>query len=77
MQLLPIPDASGSPIFWINADHLVSVSRLHIQTGRDVRLVAELKIEGMPLHRVELGTFDTIASADSSWTAFLERLQSP
>ena len=76
MNLLPIPDASGSPLFWINAHHLISVSRLHIHSGRDVRLIAELKVEGMPLHRVELGTFDNGTSADPTWTAFLNRLQS-
>ena len=75
MKLLAIPDANGHPVLWVNADHLVSVSRLHLQTGRDVRLLAEIKVEGMPLHRLELGTFASIEAADRQWAAFLEQLQ--
>ena len=75
MKLLAIPDASGKPLLWINADHLVSVSRIHLQTGRDVRLVAEIKIDGMPLQRVELGTFGSIQASEVPWASFLELLQ--
>ena len=75
MKLLPITDATGKPLFWINADHLVSVQRLDFETGESVQLRAELKVEGMPLQRVELGTFPTSDSADLAWSDFLGRLE--
>ncbi|MBT2519075.1 hypothetical protein J7E29_16660 [Streptomyces sp. ISL-90] len=75
MKLLAIPDATGKPLLWINAKHLVSVARLHLQTGREVILVAELKVDGMPLQRVELGTFGSLEETDAPWATFLERLQ--
>ena len=34
MKLLAIPDATGKPLLWINAEHLVSVSRVHLHDGR-------------------------------------------
>jgi len=75
MKLLAIPDASGKPLLWINAEHLVSVGRIHLHDGREVRLIAELKVDGMPLQRIELGTFDSLEAADAPWETFLSRLQ--
>lgn len=55
MHLIGVPDASGKPAIWINADHLVSVQPV-VRTGeRDVTLEAELKVDGMPLQRINLG----------------------
>jgi hypothetical protein len=75
MKLLAIPDATGKPLLWINAEHLVSVSRLHFNTGRDLELRAELKIDGMPLQRINLGVFATPELADVAWAEFLARLE--
>lgn len=75
MRLLPIADAMGKTLFWINADYLVSVHRLDFETGESVQLRADLKLEGMPLQRVELGTFPERDSADLAWTDFLGRLE--
>jgi hypothetical protein len=75
MKLLAIPDASGKPLLWINAEHLVSVGRIHLHDGREVRLIAELKVDGMPLQRIELGSFDSVETADAPWAAFLGHLE--
>ena len=75
MRLIGIPDASGQPAIWINADHLVSVQPIYSNDGTSDLLTAELKVDGMPLYRVKLGTFDTRAAAQAKWAWFLEELQ--
>lgn len=75
MQLLHIPQAHGAPDTWINADHLVSVSRLQRQGPEGHELTAELKIEGMPLLRVPVGVYLELVDADAAWTKFLDELQ--
>ncbi|KRE28235.1 hypothetical protein [Agromyces sp. Soil535] len=75
MKLLAIPDASGKTMLWINAEHLVSVGRIELHDGREVRLIAELKVEGMPLQRIELGAYSSPQEADTPWASFLARLE--
>ena len=75
MQLLHIPPAKGVPDMWINADHLVSVARLQHQGPNGLELSAELKIEGMQLLRVPIGTFLELADADAAWSTFVVDLQ--
>lgn len=75
MHLIGVPDASGKPAIWINADHLVSVQPV-VRTGeRDVTLEAELKVDGMPLQRINLGAHADRAAADVAFDAFLHKLQ--
>lgn len=75
MHLIGVPDASGKPALWINADHLVSVQPV-VRTGeRDVTLEAELKVDGMPLQRINLGAHADRAAADVAFDAFLHNLQ--
>jgi len=76
MQLIPVPDASGSPTMWINADHLVSVMPVTRTGERAVVLEVELKIDGMPLLRINLGEHDDRAAADVAFASFLVTLQS-
>jgi hypothetical protein len=71
MKLVPVPPANGRPVLWVNPDHLTSVGRLDFDTGNSVQLRAELKVEGMPLQRVDVGTFPTIEMADAAWASFL------
>lgn len=75
MRLLAVPDASGKPSFWINADHLVSVHRVERRIEHGSTLEAELKVDGMPLQRVLLGDFNDIAALDQAWGQFLTTLQ--
>lgn len=75
MRLLPIPDADGNPTMWINADHLVSVQAVTRGGERGVVLDAELKVDGMPLHRVRLGEHADKADADAAFARFLAVLQ--
>ena len=75
MQLLHIPPAKGAPDLWVNADHLVSVARLQRRAPEGIELTAELKIEGMQLLRVPVGTFLELPEADAAWSAFLVELQ--
>lgn len=76
MRLLAIPEPAGrQPTLWINADHLVSVQRIERGAAAGRELVAELKVDGMPLHRVTLGTFLEKSERDDAWTAFLAQLQ--
>lgn len=75
MRLLPIPDASGIPQLWINADHLVSVQL--VTRGSEVGLVAEVevKVDGMPLQRVPLGDFDGRGEAEEAFSRFRQVLE--
>ena len=76
MRLLGVPDASGKPTIWINADHLVSVQSV-IRTGAHaIELSAELKVDGMPLLRINLGELPERQAADAAFETFLSRLQS-
>jgi hypothetical protein len=76
MQLLHIPQAKGAPDMWINADHLVSVARLQRRGPDGLEVAAELKIEGLQLLRVPVGTYLEPEDADAAWSTFLEGLQS-
>lgn len=75
VQLLGIPDETGKPILWINADHLVSVASVVRTAEIGLELMAELKVDGMPLYRVPLGRHDDRAAADAAFAEFLNRLQ--
>jgi len=75
MRLLPIPDANGNTTMWINADHLVSVQAVYRMGANGVLVDAEMKVDGMPLHRVPLGEHLERAGAEAAFALFLERLQ--
>lgn len=76
MQLLELPDPTGkAPSMWINADHVVSVMPLIRNMGSGFEAQAEVKLEGMPLHRVMLGVHDSKEVAEEAFKGFLERLQ--
>ncbi|WP_448812134.1 hypothetical protein [Agromyces bauzanensis] len=74
MKLVPVPGANGQPVLWVNPEHIASVSRLDYDTGNGVQLRADLKIEGIPLQRINLGDFASTADADVAWSAFLGEL---
>lgn len=75
MQLIGVPDASGNPTIWINADHLVSVAPI-VRTGeRTIALEAELKVDGMPLLRINLGDHEDRVAANEAFRSFLAQLQ--
>lgn len=75
MQLIGVPDASGKPTIWINADHLVSVAPVMRTGERTILLEAELKVDGMPLLRINLGEHHDRAAADDAFGMFLAQLQ--
>lgn len=77
MQLIPVPDASGKTQFWINADHLVSVLQVQRHGPHGLVLDAELKVDGLPLHRVPLGEHADQQAADAAFDRFLTQLQTP
>lgn len=75
MRLIAVPDATGKPGIWINADHLVSVQPVMRMGERDVVLEAELKVDGMPLQRIALGTHGDRDVAIAAFHDFLAKLQ--
>lgn len=76
MQLLELPDPTGkAPSMWINADHVVSVMPLIRNMGNGFEAQVEVKLEGMPLHRVMLGVHESKDVAEEAFKEFLERLQ--
>lgn len=75
MRLLAVPDASGRPLMWINADHLVSVMPLFRVGDGVVSLDVELKVDGLPLQRVRLGDHPSHDAAEAAFALFLQRLQ--
>ncbi len=74
MKLVPVPSENGQPVLWVNPEHITSVGRLDYDAGDRQQLRAELKIEGMPLQRVNLGEFRSAADANAAWLAFLDEL---
>lgn len=77
MQLIPVPDAEGRVQFWINADHLTSVAQTQRHGEHGIVLEAELKVDGLPLHRVRLGEHADQKAADAAFNRFLTQLQTP
>lgn len=77
MELIGVPDVHGRVQFWINADHLVSVQQLIRHGEHGFVLEAELKVDGMPLHRVPLGEHPGTDDAEAVFHQFLSRLQTP
>jgi len=77
MQLIPVPDADGRAQLWINADHLASVQQNQRHGAHGILLEAELKVDGLPLHRVQLGEHASQEDADAAFHRFLTQLQTP
>ena len=75
MRLLPIPDASGTPQLWINADHLVSVMLVTRGSEHGIKADVEVKVDGMPLHRVPLGDHDDKEAAEAAFAQFRKELE--
>ena len=75
MRLLPIPDDSGNPQLWINVDHLVSVQAQYRTTVEGVMLAVEVKVDGMPLQKVNVGEYRSRQAAETAFMAFLDTIQ--
>lgn len=75
MRLLPVPDASGRPTIWINADHLVSVQPQYRGGATGIEVSAELKVDGMPLQRIPLGEHIDRSEAEAAFGRFLAVLE--
>lgn len=75
MRLLPIPDASGKPTLWINADHLASVQPHYRRSVAGVEVAVELKVDGMPLQRIQLGDHADQEAAEAAFQSFLDVVQ--
>jgi hypothetical protein len=76
MRLIGVPDASGKPTIWINADHVVSVQPIMRTGERTITIEAELKVDGLPLLRINLGEHPDRTTADHAFQTFLATLQS-
>lgn len=76
MKLIPLPAGEGPPSFWVSPAHVAAVTRRNQLTGDGgVQLRGEVKVEGMPLHQVDLGDFADVEAADAAWTRFLATLE--
>lgn len=75
IHLIPVPDEHGTPQFWVNATHIVSVTPVYRGGAAGVVVDAELKIEGLPLQRVRLGEQFDNAAAESAFHRWLSILQ--
>lgn len=75
MRLLALPDLAGRPTYWVNADHVALVQRQDSNTGAGIHVVAEVKVDGLPLFRTPVGDFINLADADAARASFLEQLQ--
>jgi hypothetical protein len=74
MRLLPMPDSSGTPALWINPDHIVSVQAIYRTAERGVDVDVELKLDGMPLMRLRLGSETDRAAGEAVFQQFLDEL---
>ncbi len=74
MKLVPLPGRDGKPTVWVAPAHVTAVIREDMRTGTAIQLRAEVKVEGLSLHRVHLGEHPDQAAADAAWQAFLDTL---
>lgn len=58
----------------VNPEHVVTLQPIRSETGATVVLDVEVKLTGMNLIRVRVGTFQTAEDADAAWRAFLAAL---
>ncbi|MCK8468747.1 hypothetical protein M0722_16245 [Microbacterium sp. KSW4-16] len=78
MKLIELVDPTGKrPSMWVNVNHVVSVVPAHMNHGTGITAAAEVKLEGMPLHRFVLGEYASTEAAEEAFSAFLGRLQAP
>lgn len=76
MKLIPLPAGEGPPSIWVSPAHVAAVTRRNQFTGDGgVQLRGEVKVEGMPLHLVDLGEFLDLAAADNAWSSFLATME--
>jgi len=75
IRLIPVPDANGVPQLWVNVTHLVSVMPVYRSGATGFVVDAELKIDGLPLHRVWLGEHFDRSSAEDAFRQWLLLLQ--
>lgn len=75
MRLIPVPDKDGTPTMWVNADHIVNVIPVYRGGVNGIVVDAELKVDGMPLHRVPLGEHFNRDEAEAVFAEWIARLQ--
>jgi len=75
VRLIPLSDRNGAPATWVNPEHLVSVEPVYFGGTTGVNVAAEVKVNGMPLQRVALGSDLTRADAEGVFRRFLSVLE--
>lgn len=71
MELIPLPGNDGRVTMWVRAQHVAVIVRIDQRTGDGVQVRADLKVEGMPLIRVNIADVADAAAADEAWAGFL------
>lgn len=71
IELPPSPATPHGGSIWINPKHIVSLRPLTMGSEPVISLTVQVKLEGMPLFTVSLGTFPTAAEAAREWERFI------
>lgn len=75
MELIPLPGTDGRVTMWVRARNVAVIIRIDQRTGDGVQVRADLKVEGMPLIRVNVADVADAAAADEAWASFLARFE--
>lgn len=76
-RLIPLTDERGTTMAWINPEHIVSLRPIVTKSGGRGKVLAEVKLVGLPAERFVVSADCAEDELDSVWTAFVAELAGP
>lgn len=76
VPLHPLNARGATGELWVNPEHIVTLQPIRSETGATTTLDVEVKMTGMNLIRVRVGSFPDAAAAGAAWREFLTALSS-
>lgn len=73
-RLIALTDDRGTSSTWINPDHIVSVRPVVTNAGDRSKVLAEVKLVGMPIERFVVDDDCASEDLDRVWGAFIAKL---
>ncbi len=74
-RLIALTEERGASVAWVNPDHIVSVRPVVTRSGDRARVLAEIKLAGMPTERFVVDVDCHEDELDCIWHAFITLLQ--
>lgn len=74
-RLIALTEERGVTIAWVNPDHVVSVRPIVTRAGDRAKVLAEIKLAGMPTERFLVDADCAENDLDLVWGAFIALLE--